>query len=106
MRRPTTVCDFYSSNENVPLNTNESSNKDNKASGIDAEPAAELGIRLDQFLQTCGVPTGGQAKVLIQAGEILVNNEVETRRRRKLFVGDEVLFQDELYVVAMEEEEE
>lgn len=62
-------------------------------------------IRLDQFLQGCGVPTGGQAKRLIQAGEILVNDEVETRRRRKLVLGDEVLFEDEIYVVAMDEEE-
>ena len=84
---------------------NESSGKDNNGSSTDADPVAEQGIRLDQFLQTCGVPTGGQAKVLIQGGEILVNNEVETRRRRKLFVGDEVLFQNEIYVVAMEEEE-
>lgn len=48
-------------------------------------------IRLDDFLKCCGiVGTGGQAKVLIQAGEVLVNGEVETRRRRQLRLGDSV----------------
>lgn len=45
-------------------------------------------VRLDQFLQLAGVAgTGGQAKVLIQAGEVLVDGVVETRRRRKLTPG-------------------
>lgn len=65
----------------------------------DAE-AKEPTINLDQFLKTCGVATGGQAKVLIQSGEILVNNEVETRRRKKLRAGDEVTLFDTIYVVA------
>jgi ribosome-associated protein len=48
-------------------------------------------IRLDQFLKLQGVaPTGGQAKLLIQAGEVRVNGEVETRRRRQLQIGDTV----------------
>ncbi len=48
-------------------------------------------IRLDQFLKVEGlVGTGGQAKMLIQAGDVLVNGQVETRRRRKLELGDVV----------------
>jgi ribosome-associated protein len=48
-------------------------------------------LRLDQFLKRCGIAdTGGQAKLLIQGGEVQVNGEVETRRRRKLVVGDVV----------------
>ncbi|MCA9207429.1 MAG: RNA-binding S4 domain-containing protein, partial [Planctomycetales bacterium] len=40
-------------------------------------------IRLDQFIKLSGVVgTGGQAKVLIQAGYVKVNGEVETRRSR------------------------
>ena len=58
-------------------------------------------IHLDQFLKTCGVATGGQAKVMIQGGEVLVNDEVETRRRRQLRVGDEVTLGDVVYVVAL-----
>ena len=48
-------------------------------------------IRLDDFLKYCGVVgTGGQAKVLIQAGEVRLNGQVETRRRKQLTVGDVV----------------
>ena len=48
-------------------------------------------LRLDQFLKLSGIAgTGGQAKLLIQSGEVQVNGEVETRRRRKLAVGDVV----------------
>lgn len=60
-------------------------------------------IHLDQFLKTCGVATGGQAKVMIQAGEVLVNDEVETRRRKQLRVGDEVTLGDTVYIVALNE---
>jgi ribosome-associated protein len=48
-------------------------------------------LSLDNFLKMCGVAaTGGQAKVMIQSGEIKVNGEIETRRRRKLKTGDVV----------------
>jgi ribosome-associated protein len=48
-------------------------------------------IKLDQFLKLEGlVETGGQAKLLIQAGEVSVNQEVETRRGRQLVTGDQV----------------
>jgi ribosome-associated protein len=53
-----------------------------------AEPSE---IRLDQFLKLRGLAdTGGQAKVMIQLGEVRVNGETETRRRRKLHPGDVV----------------
>lgn len=46
---------------------------------------------LDQFLKLSWVvETGGHAKFLIQNGEVKVNGEIETRRRRKLVVGDVV----------------
>lgn len=48
-------------------------------------------IKLDQFLKYQGVAaTGGQAKLMIQDGEVEVNGEVETRRGRKLVEGDRV----------------
>ncbi|TWU12383.1 ribosome-associated protein [Symmachiella macrocystis] len=63
-------------------------------------------IRLDQFLKLSGAAgTGGQAKVLIQAGQITVNGEVETRRRRKLRPGDRVIAEGEEYVITSDDEE-
>jgi ribosome-associated protein len=37
------------------------------------------------------VSSGGAAKTLITGGEVQVNGETDTRRGRKLRVGDEVL---------------
>ncbi|WP_448598532.1 RNA-binding S4 domain-containing protein [Thermoleptolyngbya sp.] len=57
-------------------------------------------IKLDQFLKWVNaVPTGGEAKVLIQIGEVSVNGEVETRRGRKLFEGDRVSVAGEEFIV-------
>ena len=48
-------------------------------------------IKLDQFLKWQGLAgTGGQAKHLIQSGQVQVNGQVETRRGRKLRSGDTV----------------
>lgn len=55
---------------------------------------------LDQFLKLCGlVSTGGQAKLLIQGGEVKVNGQVETRRRKKLLQNDVVELGGEKAVV-------
>lgn len=57
-------------------------------------------IKLDQFLKVKGiVATGGQAKLLIQAGEVKVNGQVETRRGRKLIQGDRVYTMGETFRV-------
>lgn len=48
-------------------------------------------IRLGQFLKMAMlVESGGEAKARIQAGEVLVNGEVETRRGRQLRHDDVV----------------
>lgn len=48
-------------------------------------------IKLDQFLKWVGMAqTGGQAKLLIQQGFVLVNGTLETRRGRQLVSGDRV----------------
>jgi ribosome-associated protein len=71
----------------------------------DSSPTTERqpdhsGIRLDQFLKLNGVtPTGGQAKRIIQAGEVKVNGEVESRRGRRLRVGDRVEVGGETFFV-------
>lgn len=60
-------------------------------------------IRLDQFLKAHAVVgTGGQAKLLIQDGQVLVNGEVETRRRRQLRNGDVVQLDDRQLTVEFE----
>ena len=54
------------------------------------------GTTLGQALKVASlVGSGGEAKVLIQAGEVFVNGEVETRRGRKLYEGDMVQVGDE-----------
>lgn len=66
-----------------------------------AERDEEPVIRLDQFMKLVGlVRSGGQAKHVIQGGQVLVNGAVETRRSRKLRPGDEVAWGD--YVVTVE----
>lgn len=68
---------------------------------------SETTIHLDQFLKLTGlVGTGGQAKVVIQAGEVLVNGEVETRRRRQLRAGDVVVWAGEEFEVSLDESSE
>ncbi len=49
------------------------------------------GMTLGQALKASNVVgSGGEAKVLIQGGEVRVNGEVETRRGRRLEEGDVV----------------
>lgn len=60
-------------------------------------------IQLDQFMKFTGmVGTGGQAKLVIQAGEVLVNGVVETRRKKKLKAGDKVTFRGQSLIVEFE----
>lgn len=53
-------------------------------------------IKLDNLLKFGGiVPTGGQAKYLIQNGMVTVNGEVCTMRGKKIRGGDLVCVEDE-----------
>ncbi len=48
-------------------------------------------IQLDQFLKLNGLTqSGGEAKFLIQDGQVKVNGVVETRRKKKLRDGDKI----------------
>lgn len=50
-------------------------------------------IKLGQALKAAGlVESGVDAKEVIVQGLVLVNGEIETRRGRKLYDGDEVEF--------------
>ena len=58
-------------------------------------------MRLDQFLKWQGwVGTGGEAKMLIQAGEVRVNDCVVTQRGRQLKIGDRVILGGDQAVVS------
>lgn len=57
-------------------------------------------IRLQDLLKFAGItPTGGQAKFIIQNGEIKVNGEVCTMRGKKMRDGDTAQFQDRIIEV-------
>ena len=57
-------------------------------------------IRLDALLKLGGASvTGGQAKLIIQNGEVLVNGEVCTMRGKKMRPGDAAQYQDTVYEV-------
>ena len=57
-------------------------------------------ITLGQFLKLANaVESGVTANFVIQDGLVLVNGEVDTRRGKKLYPGDEVTFEDTTYVV-------
>ena len=58
-------------------------------------------IRLGELLKLAGVvATGGEAKLLLASGEVLVNGEPDSRRGRQLRAGDEVVVGEERLRVA------
>ena len=60
-------------------------------------------IKLDAFLKLSGLAeTGGEAKLMVADGEVLVNGEVCTQRGKKLRPGDTVSFGGETLEVAVE----
>jgi ribosome-associated protein len=59
-------------------------------SEADSKPKSDA-LRLDQFLKLSSITeSGGQAKLMIQNGDVKVNGEIETRRRKKLVADDVV----------------
>jgi ribosome-associated protein len=59
-------------------------------------------IELNSFLKSKDVAsTGGQAKLLIRAGKVKVNGEIETRNKKKLCDGDKVEYQGECFIVSI-----
>lgn len=57
-------------------------------------------IRLDALLKFGGIAeTGGQAKLLVQSGQIKVNGEVCTQRGKKMRAGDTAQNEDKMLEV-------
>lgn len=57
-------------------------------------------IKLGQAMKLAGLVSSGiEAKVVIQEGQVKVNGEVDTRRGKKLYSGDNFEFNGELVIV-------
>ncbi len=57
-------------------------------------------IKLDQLMKFADmVQSGGEAKVLIAQGLVLVNGEICEQRGRKIRSGDQVEFDGDIYLV-------
>lgn len=60
-------------------------------------------IKLDQLLKLTGIAeSGAQAKIMIQGNEVQVNGQPETRRGKKLTIGDVVTVGDQTITVTVE----
>jgi len=58
---------------------------------IESEP-----IRLDHLLQIAGIAmSGGQAGQMIKQGIVRVNGQIALEKRKKIFLKDEIIFDDE-----------
>jgi len=61
-------------------------------------------VELHKILKFEGmVPSGGVAKMAIESGDVLVNGEVETRKRKKMMAGDVIEFNGEVIRLCLEE---
>lgn len=47
--------------------------------------------------------SGGEAKIMISEGFVSVNGEVETRKRKKIFAGDIITFENDKIQIAASE---
>ena len=63
------------------------------------------GLRLDDALKLAGLAaTGGLAKRMIQAGEVRVNGQPETRRKRRVAPGDVIEVDGERFEIELDDE--
>ena len=59
-------------------------------------------IELCQFLKFGGLAgSGGEAKLAITGGQVMLNDAVETQVRKKLQAGDQVGYQGHIIIVAL-----
>jgi len=58
-------------------------------------------VELFKILKFEGIAdSGGHAKALIDDGQIIVNGEVETRKRKKIVSGDTIEYLGEVFEIA------
>ena len=64
-------------------------------------------INLMQFLKHANiVMSGGEVKMLVDQAMVVVNGEIETRYRRKLYPGDIVIVDDQIELVVVNDNKE
>ena len=57
-------------------------------------------VQLDKLLKLLAlVATGGEAHARVSNREVMVNGAVEIQKRKKIRVGDKVLFQDTAIII-------
>jgi ribosome-associated protein len=49
------------------------------------------------------VSSGGEAKAVINDGQVLVNGEIETRKRKKIVAGDIIEFMNEQFKIILKQ---
>lgn len=66
-------------------------------------PIADESIRLGQLLKFASVvEDGADARAVVEAGEVSVNGEVDTRRGRQVRPGDTVTYAGETFAIISE----
>jgi ribosome-associated protein len=74
-----------------------SENKENKNKSNDKH---DKYIELNVFIKKHGLAaTGGQAKIIIRSGNVLLNGTSETRNKKKLYNNDVIEYEGKKYVV-------
>ena len=59
-------------------------------------------IKLESAMKLANIiPSGGTAKLVIQEGYVLVNDEVCTMRGKKLYPGDTFTYEGETYLISI-----
>ncbi len=63
-------------------------------------------VELHKILKFEGmVPSGGVAKLAIESGDVFVNGEVETRKRKKIVAGDVIEFNGESIRMVLQQDD-
>jgi ribosome-associated protein len=63
-------------------------------------------VELHKILKFEGmVPSGGVAKLVIDSGDVMVNGEVETRKRKKIVAGDVIEFNGESIRMVLQQDD-
>lgn len=79
---------------------NENSHLEAREVAIKVEPT-----ELYKILKFEGmVPSGGEAKLVIANGMVLVNGKTETQKRKKIVAGDTIEFNDETIIITKQED--